>query len=74
MSTRAERLTAALDGAGVDLMLVTNIVNVRYLTGFTGSNGLVLIGQTTRVFFTLPTVTPSTDTTAPSLRPAALAK
>jgi Xaa-Pro aminopeptidase len=52
MSTRAERLTSGLDGAGVDLMLVTNIVNVRYLTGFTGSNGLVLIGQTTRVFFT----------------------
>jgi Xaa-Pro aminopeptidase len=52
MSTRAERLTAGLDGAGVDLMLVTNIVNVRYLTGFTGSNGLVLIGATTRVFFT----------------------
>jgi Xaa-Pro aminopeptidase len=52
MSTRAERLIAALDGAGVDLMLVSNLVNVRYLTGFTGSNGLALIGPNTRVFLT----------------------
>jgi Xaa-Pro aminopeptidase len=52
MSTRAERLIAALDGAGLDLMLVSNLVNVRYLTGFTGSNGLALIGPNTRVFLT----------------------
>ena len=52
MSTRAERLIAALDGAGVDLMLVTNLINVRYLTGYTGSNGLALIGRGTRVFLT----------------------
>jgi Xaa-Pro aminopeptidase len=52
MSTRAERLIAALDGAGVDLMLVSNLVNVRYLTGFTGSNALVLVGPQTRVFLT----------------------
>ena len=52
MSTRAERLAAALDGAGLDLLLVTNLVNVRYLTGFTGSNGLALIGPDTRLFLT----------------------
>ena len=52
MSTRAERLLAELDGAGVDLMLVTSLVNVRYLTGYTGSSGLVLIGPNIRVFFT----------------------
>jgi Xaa-Pro aminopeptidase len=52
MSTRAERLIAALDEAGVDLMLVSNLVNVRYLTGFTGSNGLAMIGPNTRVFLT----------------------
>ncbi|MDE3134635.1 MAG: aminopeptidase P family protein [Acidobacteriota bacterium] len=52
MSTRAERLIAALDGAGVDLLLVSNLVNVRYLSGYTGSNGLVLIGPDTRVFLT----------------------
>jgi Xaa-Pro aminopeptidase len=52
MSTRAERLASALEAAGVDLMLVSNLVNVRYVTGFTGSNGLALIGPDTRVFFT----------------------
>lgn len=52
MSTRAQRLIAAIDEAGVDLLLVTNLVNVRYLTGFTGSNGAALIGADTRVFLT----------------------
>lgn len=52
MSTRAERLIATFEGAGVDLLLVSNLINVRYLTGYTGSNGLVLIGANTRVFLT----------------------
>jgi len=52
MSTRAERLSAALEGAGVDLLLISNLVNVRYLTGFTGSNGLAVIGPDTRLFLT----------------------
>jgi Xaa-Pro aminopeptidase len=56
MTDRAERLVAELDeageGSGADLMLVTSLVNVRYLTGFTGSNGAVVIGPDTRVFFT----------------------
>ncbi len=51
-SERADRLVEALDGAGVDLMLVTNLFNVRYLTGYTGSNGLALIGSGVRVFVT----------------------
>jgi Xaa-Pro aminopeptidase len=52
LTSRAERLLAELDEAGVDLLLVSNLVNVRYLTGFTGSSGLVLIGTSTRVFLT----------------------
>lgn len=52
MSTRAERSIAALDGAGIDLLFVTNLINVRYLTGFTGSNGAALLGPQTRVFLT----------------------
>lgn len=56
MIKRAERLVAQLagvdDGSGADLMLVTSLVNVRYLTGYTGSNGAALIGPDTRVFFT----------------------
>jgi Xaa-Pro aminopeptidase len=49
---RAERLTELLPGAGVDAMLVTNLLNLRYLTGFVGSNGLAVIGQDTRTFAT----------------------
>jgi Xaa-Pro aminopeptidase len=40
---RIELLARALAERGVDALLVDTPVNVRYLTGFTGSNGLVLI-------------------------------
>ncbi|MEA2399032.1 MAG: Xaa-Pro aminopeptidase [Thermoleophilaceae bacterium] len=36
----------------LDALLVTNLVNVRYLTGFTGSNALCLVGPGLRLFFT----------------------
>jgi Xaa-Pro aminopeptidase len=56
MTDRADRLVAELgamdDGAGADLMLVTSLINVRYLTGYTGTNGVALVGPDTRVFFT----------------------
>ena len=52
MSARADRLIEKLADAGVDLVLVTDLINVRYLTGYTGSNGLALIGPDTRVFIT----------------------
>jgi Xaa-Pro aminopeptidase len=41
-----------MDEKGIDVMLVTNLVNVRYLTGYTGTNGLTLIGPRTRTFIT----------------------
>jgi Xaa-Pro aminopeptidase len=49
---RTERLLSRLAERGVDVMVVSNLVNVRYLTGFTGSNGLVLAGADTRAFLT----------------------
>jgi Xaa-Pro aminopeptidase len=52
MSTRADRLSGLLEGAGVDVTLVTNPFNIRYLTGFTGSNGVAVVGPQTRVFIT----------------------
>jgi Xaa-Pro aminopeptidase len=52
MSDRAQRLVELLPAEGVDVLLVTSLVNVRYMTGYTGSNGLALIGPQTRVFVT----------------------
>ncbi|TWF81006.1 Xaa-Pro aminopeptidase [Pseudonocardia hierapolitana] len=42
-SARRAALRALLHGAGVDALLVTDLVNVRYLTGFTGSNAALLV-------------------------------
>jgi Xaa-Pro aminopeptidase len=50
VSSRAARLVAGL--SDVDVLLVTQLVNVRYLTGYTGSNGLALVGPATRAFIT----------------------
>ena len=48
-TARADRLEGEED---VDLLLVTNMVNLRYLTGFTGSNGMALVGPGVRRFVT----------------------
>ncbi len=40
---RRERLTRRIEAAGAARMLVTDPRNVRYLTGFTGSNGRVIV-------------------------------
>ncbi|MFF7248896.1 aminopeptidase P family protein [Embleya sp. NPDC008237] len=40
---RRDRLRSRLAGAGADVALITNRVNVRYLTGFTGSNAALLV-------------------------------
>jgi Xaa-Pro aminopeptidase len=52
MSDRATRLADTLPEMGADLLLVTSLVNVRYLTGFTGSSALALVGPDTRAFVT----------------------
>jgi Xaa-Pro aminopeptidase len=49
---RADRLSALLPEAEIDVLLVTDLVNVRYLTGYTGTNGLAVVGPDTRVFVT----------------------
>lgn len=38
--------------AGIDAMLVHNLSNVRYLTGFAGSSGVVLLEKKKTLFFT----------------------
>ncbi len=52
MKARSDRLVSALPDAGIDMQLVTNLANVRYLTGYSGSNGLALVGPETRTFIT----------------------
>ncbi len=43
VAPRLDRLRARLDGAGVDALVVTDLANVRYLTGFTGSAALLAV-------------------------------
>jgi Xaa-Pro aminopeptidase len=50
--SRADRVSERLGAEQLDLLLVTNLVNVRYLTGFTGSNGLAIVGGDVRRFLT----------------------
>ncbi len=42
-SQRRDRLRARLEADGLDALLVTDLINVRYLSGFTGSNGALLV-------------------------------
>ena len=52
---RADRLAERLAGRRLDALLVTHMVNVRYLTGFSGTNGLAIVGageDGARVFVT----------------------
>ncbi len=41
---RIGRLRERLAGAGADVLVVTTLANVRYLTGFSGSAGIVVVG------------------------------
>jgi Xaa-Pro aminopeptidase len=42
--TRPDRLAAALAERELDALLVTDLVNLSWVTGFTGSNGLAIVG------------------------------
>jgi len=46
---RRDRVRAELAGLGVDALLVSYLANVTYLSGFTGSNGAVLVGREARL-------------------------
>ncbi len=50
---RRNALRELLTGAGVDALLVTDLLNIRYLTGFTGSNAALLLhaGDDDRTLF-----------------------
>jgi Xaa-Pro aminopeptidase len=52
VSARLDRVLERLPDAGVDALLVTDLVNVRYLTGYSGTNGLALIAPESPTFLT----------------------
>jgi Xaa-Pro aminopeptidase len=49
---RGERLAALVAERELELTLVTHLINVRYLTGFGGTNGACVCGPEARLFFT----------------------
>jgi Xaa-Pro aminopeptidase len=50
--SRADRVAARLAERQLDLLLVADLTNVRYLTGFTGSNAMAVVGEDVRRFVT----------------------
>jgi Xaa-Pro aminopeptidase len=52
MRGRGDRLESLLAERELDRMLVTDLTNVRYLTGFTGTNGACICGNGLRLFLT----------------------
>lgn len=52
MRGRGDRLEGLLAERELDRMLVTDLTNVRYLTGFTGTNGACICGPGIRLFLT----------------------
>jgi Xaa-Pro aminopeptidase len=49
---RRRTLASRLEDLGVDAFLVTRLPNVRYLTGFTGSNGQLILTAEDAIFLT----------------------
>jgi Xaa-Pro aminopeptidase len=52
MRARGDRLATLVAEGELDCFLVTDLVNVRYLTGFGGTNGACVCGPEARVFLT----------------------
>jgi Xaa-Pro aminopeptidase len=52
VEARADRLVDVLAERELDCVLVTGMVNVRYLTGFTGTNGACIVSRDERLFLT----------------------
>ena len=50
--TRGERLATLVAERELDQLFVSDLTNVRYLTGFAGTNGACLVGPDALVFFT----------------------
>jgi Xaa-Pro aminopeptidase len=51
-ATRAEQVADKVAERELDSLLVNDLVNVRWLTGFTGTNALALVGRDLKLFVT----------------------
>lgn len=54
---RRRRLAASLTGEKLDAVAVSHLPNIRYLTGFTGSNALLLVKPVRSILYTDPRYT-----------------
>jgi Xaa-Pro aminopeptidase len=52
VSVAGERLVELIAERELDQLFVSDLTNVRYLTGFTGTNGACLVGRDELIFFT----------------------
>jgi Xaa-Pro aminopeptidase len=50
--TRLQKLRALISAKQLDQLLVTNSINVKYISGFTGTNGTLLVGADQAVLLT----------------------
>ncbi len=50
--TRGARLAELVSERELDQLFVSDLINARYLTGFTGTNGACLVGRSELIFFT----------------------
>ena len=64
---RRQRLREVTRGTGAEAALVTSLVNVRYLTGFTGSNGALLVTDSSAVLATDGRYTTQAGTQCPDV-------
>jgi Xaa-Pro aminopeptidase len=49
---RLKSLQSAFDGNSLDVLLVTHLPNIRYLCGFNGTSGVLVVSEPKNVFFT----------------------
>ena len=52
MKKRCDKLIAKLREKNIDAAIITSPVNRRYFSGFTGSNGVVIVTENGRVLLT----------------------
>jgi len=49
---KLQQLRAQFDAHQIDAMLITNPINVSYLSGFTGDDSYILVTEKEAIFFT----------------------